>query len=102
VSVHVATEVKAAIADLKKTLEGINAGAIKAAPEKAAQEADMLQHALELAGVRVWRDTDDLWPDQGWRMKTRQAIVNDALLFLACFSNKSLSRQRAISVKSSI
>jgi molecular chaperone DnaK len=58
-------------------------------------EADRLQHALESAGVRVWRDTTDLWPGQDWRANIRNAIVNDALVFLACFSSKSVARHRS-------
>ena len=47
---------------------------------------DRLQRALEAAGVRVWRDTADLWPGEDWRAKIRQAIVDGALVFIACFS----------------
>ena len=58
-----------------------------------AAEADRLQEVLEAAGVRVWRDTADLWPGQDWRKKIRHAIINDSLVFLACFSKKSVSRE---------
>jgi len=56
-------------------------------------EADQLQQVLEAAGVRVWRDTADLWPGQDWREKIRYAIIKDSLVFLACFSTKSVSRE---------
>jgi ATP-dependent Clp protease ATP-binding subunit ClpB len=56
-------------------------------------EADRLQQVLEAAGVRVWRDTDDLWPGQDWREKIRLAIMKDSLIFLACFSTRSISRE---------
>jgi ATP-dependent Clp protease ATP-binding subunit ClpB len=56
-------------------------------------EADRLQQVLEAAGVRVWRDTADLWPGQDWRAKIRHAITKDSLVFLACFSKKSVSRE---------
>jgi hypothetical protein len=56
-------------------------------------KADQLQEVLEAAGVRVWRDTADLWPGEDWREKIRQAIMKDSLVFLACFSIKSLSRE---------
>jgi hypothetical protein len=50
---------------------------------------DRLQRALEEAGVRVWRDTRDLWPGQDWRSVIRCAISDNALAFLACFSDAS-------------
>jgi hypothetical protein len=56
-------------------------------------EADWLQQVLEAAGVRVWRDTADLWPGQDWRGMIRHAIVKDSLVFLACFSKKSIGRE---------
>ncbi|MGO9080212.1 MAG: Clp protease N-terminal domain-containing protein [Streptosporangiaceae bacterium] len=56
-------------------------------------DADRLQQVLEAAGVRVWRDTADLWPGQDWRKKIRHAIIKDSLVFLACFSKKSISRE---------
>jgi hypothetical protein len=52
-----------------------------------------LQEALEAAGIRVWRDTANLWPGEDWRAKIRSAITDDALVFLACFSSKSLARK---------
>jgi TIR domain len=32
-----------------------------------AHHVDRLQHALEAAGILVWRDTADLWPGQDWQ-----------------------------------
>ena len=55
---------------------------------------DRLQRRLEEAGVRVWRDTADLWPGEDWRAKIRQAITDDALVFIACFSRQSLARAK--------
>jgi TIR domain len=55
-------------------------------------EIDVLQRALEASGVRVWRDTDDLWPGEDWRAKVRDAITQDALVFIACFSSRSVAR----------
>jgi TIR domain len=43
--------------------------------------------------VQVWRDTADLPSGEYWREKIRQAITKDSLVFLACFSKKSLSRE---------
>jgi hypothetical protein len=56
---------------------------------------DRLQHRLESAGVRVWRDTADLWPGEDWRARIRQAIRDDALVFIACFSRESLAREKS-------
>lgn len=58
-------------------------------------EVDRLQRALEAAGVSVWRDTAELWPGEDWRAKIRRAITDDALAFIACFSSRSVSRQKS-------
>lgn len=60
-----------------------------------AAEVDRLQRRLEAAGIGVWRDTDNLWPGEDWPAKIRQAIVEDALVFIACFSNVSVARERS-------
>jgi len=52
-----------------------------------------LQLALESAGVRVWRDTADLWPGDVWREEIRNAIVSNSLVFIACFSRESIARE---------
>ena len=57
-----------------------------------AKRVDRLQEILEGAGVSVWRDTEDLWPGQNWKARIRQAITTDSLVFLACFSARSLAR----------
>ncbi len=49
-------------------------------------DADRLQKALESGGLRVWRDTANLWPGQDWREEIRRAIADSAIAFLACFS----------------
>lgn len=41
----------------------------------------------------MWRDTVDLWPGDDWSAKIRHAITDDALVFIACFSRKSLARK---------
>ena len=58
-------------------------------------EVDRLQRSLEEAGIRVWRDTADLWPGEDWRTKIRHAITDDALAFIACFSRNSLIRRKS-------
>ncbi len=55
-------------------------------------DVDRLRQVLQSAGVRVWRDIADLWTGEDWRARIRQAITNDALVFLACFSRNSLAR----------
>ena len=59
-----------------------------------AQAVDKLQRVLEAAGVRVWRDTADLWPGQDWRARIKRAIVADALVFIPCFSRSSVGRKK--------
>lgn len=54
-----------------------------------------LQRKLQAAGVPVWRDTADLWPGEDWRMKIRRAITDNALVFIACFSQASLARSKS-------
>lgn len=54
---------------------------------------DQIQRALESAGIRVWRDTADLWPGEDWRVRIRAAITGESLAFIACFSRYSVSRQ---------
>jgi hypothetical protein len=56
---------------------------------------DQLQQVLEAAGIPVWRDTADLRPGEDWRAKIRHAITDNALVFLACFSQVSLNRDRS-------
>jgi hypothetical protein len=56
---------------------------------------DQLQQELEQAGIPVWRDTEDLWPGEDWRVKIRQAITGNALVFIVCFSQASVSRHRS-------
>lgn len=53
---------------------------------------DRLQAALRDAGIPVWLDRSDLWPGEDWQAKIREAITDDALVFIACFSANSLAR----------
>jgi GntR family transcriptional regulator len=59
------------------------------------RQVNQLQQTLEAAGVPVWRDTDDLWPGEDWRAKIRRAITDKALVFIACFSQASISRRKS-------
>ena len=56
---------------------------------------DRLQQPLEAAGIPVWRDTAALWPGEDWRAKIRQAITDDALVFVVCYSQAGLRRLRS-------
>jgi TIR domain len=58
-------------------------------------EVDRLQRSLEASGVRVWRDTANLWPGEDWRETIRHLIIDSALVFVVCFSKKSLARHRS-------
>lgn len=58
-------------------------------------DVGVLQHMLEAAGVPVWRDTDRLWPGEDWRARIRDAITGDALVFIACFSSRSVARRKS-------
>lgn len=58
-------------------------------------EVDRLQRILEAAGIPVWRDTANLWPGENWRDKIRDAITRDALVFIACFSSRSVARLKS-------
>jgi hypothetical protein len=57
-----------------------------------AGKVDALQRTLEAAGVQVWRDTSDLRPGEDWRARIRDAITDNALVFIACFSRHSAVR----------
>jgi hypothetical protein len=56
---------------------------------------DRLQRGFEAAGIRVWRATANLLPGENWRTKIRSAISDDALVFLACFSKASVTREKS-------
>jgi nucleoside phosphorylase len=58
-------------------------------------DADRLQRSLEAVGVRVWRDTKDIGPGEEWRSEIHRAITGNAMVFIACFSSKSLLRSKS-------
>jgi hypothetical protein len=43
-------------------------------------------------GIRVWRDTEELWPGQDWKQKIRDAISDGSFAFIACFSSRSIAK----------
>ena len=57
------------------------------------EHVNRLEAALEAAGIRVWRDTKDLWPGEDWRLKIYSAITGGSLAFLACFSRNSEAKE---------
>lgn len=60
---------------------------------------DELQQRLEEVGIPVWRDTARLWPGEEWRAMVRDAITRDALVFIACFSKKSVAKDKGYQYK---
>lgn len=60
-----------------------------------APRVDELQRTLEDAGIRIWRDTADLWPGEDWRENVRRAITDNALAFLACFSAVGINKRKS-------
>jgi hypothetical protein len=60
-----------------------------------AGRVDELQKLLQAAGVQVWRDTEDLLPGEDWRMVIRRAISDGSLVFLSCFSQHSMAREKS-------
>lgn len=57
-----------------------------------AERVNQLQEALEAAGVKVWRDKDNLFPGSDWKTEIRKAITQGSLAFIACFSTASAAR----------
>ncbi len=57
---------------------------------------DWLQAQLQTAGLEVWRDRDRLWGGDDWKRVLRQAIQDDALAFVACFSITAVQKQKTV------
>lgn len=55
---------------------------------------DQLCADLENAGVRTWRDIDQLLPGDDWKIAIRRAIESGTG-FIACFSERSEDRSRS-------
>jgi WD40 repeat protein len=58
-------------------------------------DVDILHGLLTAAGVPVWRDTDSLQFGENWQEKIREAITQNALVFIACFSSHSAARPKS-------
>ncbi|WP_158854166.1 toll/interleukin-1 receptor domain-containing protein [Saccharothrix deserti] len=54
-----------------------------------------LQHLLEAADLPVWRDTDNLWPGQDWKLEISKAIGRGSFAFIVCFSEHSAARDKS-------
>jgi TIR domain len=54
---------------------------------------DELQQIFETAGISVWRDVAAIWPGEDWAAKIRRAITAETLVFIACFSQASVTRK---------
>lgn len=52
-------------------------------------EVDRLCALLEAANIPYWRDRTSLGPGDAWKVKIREAIRDDSMVFLACFSDNS-------------
>ncbi|MDF9875412.1 toll/interleukin-1 receptor domain-containing protein [Cellulosimicrobium cellulans] len=59
------------------------------------REVDQLCAILDAAQIPYFRDRTALGPGDAWRLKIRQAIKDGALVFLACFSEKSRARDKS-------
>lgn len=57
-------------------------------------EIDRLQKELEAAGIRVWRDKDELIPGDNLRMVIRDAISTRSFAFISCFSKSRAQRDQ--------
>jgi len=54
---------------------------------------DRIQAVLEGAGIPVWRDIKDIGLGLDWRREIEQAITEDTLVFIACFSETSTAKE---------
>ena len=57
-------------------------------------DVDQIERLLTAAGVSVWRDKNDLWPGEEWKLRIKEAITGHALVMVACFSSTSVARDR--------
>lgn len=58
------------------------------------EQVDRLCNMLKAAQIPFWRDMQDIGPGDWWKIRIREAIRNDALVFLACFSDNSRGRRK--------
>jgi hypothetical protein len=58
-----------------------------------AKRVDDVERALAFSDIPVWRDTENLRFGDDWPARIRQAIADDALVMIACFSSQSVARK---------
>ena len=58
-------------------------------------QVDELCESLEAAQIPYWRDRNDIAPGDDWKAKIRTAIRSESMIFLACFSEESVARERS-------
>ncbi len=56
---------------------------------------DKLCRVLDAANVSYWRDRNELGPGEEWKRTVREAIGSGAMVFLACFSDRSRAKQKS-------
>ncbi len=56
---------------------------------------DKLCRVLDAASVPYWRDRNELGPGEEWKRAIREAIDAGAVVFLACFSDRSRAKQKS-------
>ena len=56
---------------------------------------DKLCRVLDAANVPYWRDRKALGPGEEWKRTIREAIGSGAMVFLACFSDRSRAKQKS-------
>lgn len=59
------------------------------------ERVDVLCKVLEAAQIPYWRDRIALGPGDAWKAVIRQAIRENSLVFLACFSDNSRAKDRS-------
>jgi hypothetical protein len=60
------------------------------------EKVDKLSKLLRAAGIPVWTDRAQLAPGDDWQAKIREAIQSGSIVFLACFSDQSRSREKSV------
>ncbi len=76
-------------------LSGVQGHAFISYVHEDSSQVNWLEGKLKAAGIPVWRDKTALWPGEDWKAKIRLAITQDALAFIACFSEHSVARARS-------
>ena len=60
------------------------------------ERVDGLCKVLDAANIPYWRDRKDLAPGANWKATIREAIRSAALVYIACFSENSLTRHKSV------